>query len=125
MRRTLLCIAGASALAITLTGCGDKGGSGSKAAACTPVSSSITVGALDQLKFDAPSYEASPSCVQVTYRNEGSLAHTLLVKDHKGFKLSIGKTDTGTVALDAGTYTLYCDVAGHEAAGMKATLTVG
>ena len=122
MRRTLICIAGAAALATTLTACGDKGGGG--ASACTPADSSITVGALDKLQFDAPAYDASAGCIEVTYKNEGSLAHTLLVKGQPGFKLAIGDQDVGTITLDAGTYTLYCDITGHEAAGMKANLTV-
>jgi uncharacterized cupredoxin-like copper-binding protein len=56
--------------------------------------------------------------------NDGSVAHTLLVRGKSGFKLSVGKTDTGTVDLPAGSYELFCDVAGHEAAGMKADLEV-
>jgi uncharacterized cupredoxin-like copper-binding protein len=30
-----------------------------------------------------------------------------------------------TVSLKAGTYTLYCTVPGHKAAGMVAKLTIG
>ena len=41
-----------------------------------------------------------------------------------GFKLSVGDEATGTVELTPGTYTLFCDLPGHESAGMKATLTV-
>jgi uncharacterized cupredoxin-like copper-binding protein len=62
--------------------------------------------------------------VEFTYENQGSVAHTLLIKGKSGFKLSVGDTDTGTIELEAGGYTLFCDVAGHEAAGMKADLTV-
>ncbi|MGQ0830851.1 MAG: hypothetical protein ACT4OV_04150 [Microthrixaceae bacterium] len=123
MHRTITCIAGAAALALTLAGCGSSGGS-AKPAACTPVASSITVGALNNLKFDAASYEATTGCVQMTYRNEGSLAHTLLVKGQPGFKLAVGDEDVGRLELKPGTYKLYCDVAGHEAAGMVADLTV-
>ena len=47
-----------------------------------------------------------------------------LIKDVDGFKLSIGREDDGSVDLEAGSYTLYCDVAGHEAAGMVADLVV-
>lgn len=129
MRRNLLCLAGAAALAVTLTACGDSGDSGDAgdegaSGACSPAVSSITVGAQDSLKFDADSYEADAGCVELTYANEGSVAHTLLIKDVGDFKLSVGDTDAGTVELEPGTYTLYCDIAGHEAAGMTAELTV-
>ena len=86
--------------------------------------SEVTVGATDQLKFDAESYEAEAGEVTFHYENEGSVAHTLLIKDVDGFKLEMGPSDEGSVEREAGEYTLYCDVAGHEAAGMVADLTV-
>jgi len=108
-----------------LTACGDSDdGDGGDSAACSPIGSSVTVGALDKLEFDADSYSAEAGCVEFTYRNEGNLAHTLLIKGEDGFKLSVGDTDEGAIELDAGSYTLYCDIAGHEAAGMVADLTV-
>jgi len=123
MRRPLLPLAAAAALATALTACGgdDSGGS---ASACSPPDSEMTVHALDSLKFDADSYEGDAGCLELTYVNDGSVAHTLLVRGKSGFKLSVGKTDTGTVDLPAGSYELFCDVAGHEAAGMKADLEV-
>lgn len=127
MRSRLVSLAGAGALVLTLAACGDSGddgGDGGAAADCSPAGSTITVGALDQLTFDSEQYEADAGCIQITYRNEGSLAHTLLVKEQSGFKLSVGDTDTGVIELDAGTYTLFCDIAGHEAGGMTAELTV-
>lgn len=125
MRRTLFSLAGAAALALTLTACGDSDDGGSNdTASCTTPDSSVTVGAQDALKFDADSYEADAGCVEITYTNEGSVAHTLLIKGESGFKLSVGDTDTGTIELAAGDYTVFCDIAGHEAAGMKADLTV-
>ena len=62
--------------------------------------------------------------MEFTYENEGDTAHTLLIRGESGFKLSMGDTDTGTVDLPAGSYELYCDVAGHESAGMVADLDV-
>ena len=122
MRRPLLPLAAAAALATALTACGgDDGGS---ASSCTPPDSEVTVHALDSLKFDSDAYDGEAGCIELTYVNDGSVAHTLLVKDKSGFKLSVGKTDTGTVELPAGSYELFCDVAGHEAAGMKADLEV-
>lgn len=127
MRRTLTSIVGATALVTLLAACGDSGGGGTaaKPGDCSPVDATVTVGALDKLQFDAKAYDAAPGCVEITYRNEGSVAHTLLVKGQSGFKLAVGDEDSGTLDLEAGTYKLYCDVAGHEAAGMTAELTVG
>lgn len=124
-RHTLLCIAGAVALATPLSACGDSDDSAaSDDDACAPVEATLEVTAFDQLKFDAESYEADAGCIEVTYLNDGAIAHTLLVKDHAGFKLAVGDEDKGTIDLAPGTYTLYCDVAGHESAGMHAELDV-
>lgn len=127
MRRTLLSLTGAAALALALSACGDSddgGDDGDDAAGCTAGDASITVGAQDALTFDADAYEADAGCVEITYTNEGSVAHTLLIKGKSGFKLSVGDTDTGTIELTPGDYTLFCDIAGHEAAGMTADLTI-
>lgn len=127
MRQRLLHLVGASALAVVVAACGDSGGGdgngGSAAGSCTPTST-VTVGALDKLVFDDDAYSAESGCIEFEYRNEGSVAHTLLIKGQSGFKLSVGKTDSGTLELEPGTYTLFCDIAGHEAAGMAAELTV-
>lgn len=127
MQRTLLGAAGAVTLALVLAACGDSGDSNTDGTAagkeCTPTAT-LTVGALDKLSFDAASYEADAGCLEITYENEGSVAHTLLVRSQKGFKLSVGDVDKGTIDLAAGDYEIYCDVAGHEAAGMVADLTL-
>lgn len=122
MRRTLRSIAAATVLVAPLAACG--GDSDDAASGCTPIAGEVTVGAQDDLKFDAEAYDADAGCIEITYENEGSLPHTLLVKEQAGFKLSVGDRDSGTVELDEGTYVLFCDVAGHEAAGMKADLVV-
>jgi plastocyanin len=120
MRRTLLPLAAATALGLTLTACG---GSDDDASGCSPVDSELEVGAEDSLKFDSDSYDADAGCVEVTYTNNGSMAHSLLIEGKSDFKLSVGDVDTGTVDLPAGTYELYCDVAGHRAT-MNADLNV-
>jgi len=123
MRRTSLCAA-AAALAIALAGCGDSDDDTSATTSPPGDEPTLVVGALDKLTFDKDSYSVEAGEVQVTYRNEGSIAHTLLIDGVDGFKLAVGDEDTGSVTLDAGTYTLYCDVAGHQSAGMEAELTV-
>lgn len=122
MRRTLVPIAAAVILAAPLAACG---GSDDDASGCTPIADELTVLAQDDLKFDAESYAADAGCIEVTYENTGSVVHTLLVDGKSGFKLSIGDTDTGTIDLPAGTYVLFCDIAGHRGAGMEADLVVG
>lgn len=65
--------------------------------------------------------------VHITYRNEGSIVHTLLIEGVDGFKLDLGSrgdVDEGSVRLAPGTYTMYCDVAGHRQAGMHGTIEV-
>jgi len=44
--------------------------------------------------------------------------------DKSGQTVQPGGASTVTADLKPGTYTFYCPVPGHEAAGMKGTLTV-
>jgi plastocyanin len=127
MRRLPLAIAaGALVLAAPLAACGggDDSSSSSTAPSSSGSASTLTVHAQNALKFDKAEYTAKAGKIDVSYVNDGNVGHTLLIKKVSGFKLSIGSKDDGTVDLKAGTYTLYCDIAGHEAAGMEATLTV-
>ena len=121
MRRTLLPVVAALALGLSVTACG---GDDDAASGCTPVDGELSVGAQDSLKFDKSSYDTDAGCVEVTYTNEGSQAHNLLIEGVDDFKLAIGDVDTGTVDLAAGNYTIYCDLSGHRAAGMEADLSV-
>ena len=68
-----------------------------------------------------------PGAVTFTYVNVGAQVHTLLIDKIEGFKLEVaakGDTDKGNVELHRGRFTLYCDVPGHQAAGMEANLVV-
>ncbi len=76
-----------------------------------------------------PTTSTAPAgAISLDLRNEGSLAHTLVIEDHEGdLKLTVaggGDPDDGTITLEAGEYAFYCDVAGHRAGGMEGTLTV-
>ena len=125
MRRTPLVIAAASLLiALPLTACGGDDGGEKPPASNGPAAAKLTVHGQNSLKFDKAAYAVKAGEVDVTYVNDGNIAHTLLIKDVDDFKLEIGGEDEGSVELEPGTYTLYCDVAGHEAAGMEAELTV-
>ena len=103
---------------------------GSGSSGSVPANANVHVIAED-IKYDQKSYEAPAGDVVFGYTNQGQQIHTLLLKDADGknvpnFKLTVppGKATGGSINLPAGTYTMYCDIPGHEAAGMKATLTV-
>jgi len=86
----------------------------------------VTVVAKD-ISIVSKEFRAEAGPVHITYRNEGSIEHTLVIEGVAGFKLDVttkGDVDDGSVNLPAGTYTMYCDIAGHRQAGMEATLTV-
>ena len=114
-------------LAIALTACA---GSGSTEPPASIPAGDLVVKAVSGLRFDATEYGPIPAGdIDISYVNEDSMRHTLIVakEDTKigTFKLVVaskGDADSGTIALDAGTYTLICDVPGH--ANMRATLTV-
>jgi plastocyanin len=81
-----------------------------------------------QLKFTASSATATAGSVTIKMKNASSVPHDIGVKgggiNQVGAIVSNGGTSTITVTLKPGTYTFYCSVDGHEAAGMKGTLTV-
>jgi plastocyanin len=106
-------------------------GGGSSAPADTlPADVGLLVRAVPSIRFDAEKYgPVKAGEVLVGYSNEDSVRHTLiLAKDGTkvpNFRLVIekkGSVDSGSVTLEAGTYTLLCDVPGHS--NMKATLVV-
>lgn len=126
MKRPLLLASGlAMTAALLLPACGDSSGSSSGTTAAGPAAD-VTVEAHD-LSFNAKTFTAKSGSVTIAYQEKGQVQHTLLIDGVNGFKLEVDpskKSAQGAVTLQPGTYTLYCDVPGHRAAGMQATLTV-
>jgi hypothetical protein len=93
-----------------------------------PPAHSVTVTALPTLRFDAAVYQALAGNVKVTFVNGGG-SHALKVDDRslRGIELPVSPahpTNTARVRLERGTYTIYCAIPGHRAAGLEATLIV-
>src|SRR5680860_240177 len=112
---------------LSLGACGDGASSNSSSEPEATGDAAVTVIAED-IKFPEDTYQAEPGTVAIAYRNEGSIQHTLVIEDVDGFKLDVpgnGDVDEGSVELEAGEYTLFCDIPGHRSAGMEATLEVG
>jgi len=135
VRRTLTLLACGLAVAVLVAACGGSSGSGSS----TPTSSagSIPAGAhvveidvaSQGLAFAESSATVKSGPVVIRSKNPQSLSHDISLKgngvDQQGQEVSNGGTSTLVFAdLKPGTYEFYCSVPGHEAAGMKGTLTV-
>ena len=116
-----------SIAALFLASCG---GSGTSAPTVTLPANATVITAVSGLRLDAKAYGPVPAGdVLLGYTNADSMRHTLIIsKDDvkvPNFKLVVaqkGSTDSATVNLEKGVYTVLCDIPGHG--NMNATLTV-
>jgi len=82
------------------------------------------------LKFSRKKLSAKAGTVTIVMTNPKSsgLTHAIEISGHgvekEGKKVGPGHTSTASAKLKAGTYTFYCPVDGHKAAGMKGKLVV-
>jgi plastocyanin len=80
----------------------------------------------------SPSTITAPSGKVVFFLvNSGTTAHNMIIRDSSKRRIkaselvSAGDSNVFTVdTIAAGTYTIFCDQQGHEASGMKGTLTI-
>ena len=102
-------------------GGGGGGGGGDEA------SSTLEFTAVD-IDFEEEEATGAAGALQVTLTNEGAIEHSWVVEGHEPdlrlYTQQSGATDEGTITLEVGEYTYYCDIPGHRAAGMEGTLTV-
>jgi plastocyanin len=84
-----------------------------------------------EFKIAVPPAKVPPGAVTFAVTNAGKIQHDLAVSgpgvsaNAKTALIDAGQSAKLTVTLAAGSYTLYCSVPGHRAAGMVAKLTVG
>jgi uncharacterized cupredoxin-like copper-binding protein len=107
--------------ALALAACGGGGSSG-------PEPLDVTLKTDNTFKYDVTTITAKAGQpVNVTLENSGALEHSFLVDELGVNSGTIAPGQTGTVSFtltQAGTYTFYCNVAGHKEGGMVGTLTV-
>ena len=81
------------------------------------------------LLFEPAELAVPAGPVDITLRNEDTQLHTLSVEGQPKFKkletAGKGESKSGTLEVGPGSYVLFCEVPGHRAAGMQATLKVG
>jgi plastocyanin len=136
MRRTFIALALATAV---LAGCG---GDDEEEPASTPAPTEEPAGggggggetlafsapADGSLKFDQGDVTAKAGKVTVTFANPSSVPHAVTIEgngvEEESETVTSADAPSFEVDLKPGTYEYYCPVAGHEAAGMKGTLTV-
>jgi plastocyanin len=121
------CAALILAIALAVAGCG--GGKKSSSSGGGGGGASLTLNAdKSALKFDKTSLSAAAGKVTIAMTNPSSLQHNIAIEgngvEQKGDVVGNGGTSTVTATLKAGTYTFYCSVDGHRAAGMQGKLTV-
>lgn len=138
-----LAAAGLATLSLGLSACGSDGSSDAAAPPATTAAPPATTAAppataavIDvtadpsgSLAFTEVALTASPGPVTLNLTNDSPVPHNVAVKGGAvdtppSATIQDGATADITVNLPAGTYTYYCAVPGHEAAGMKGTLTV-
>jgi plastocyanin len=140
-------IAAVAALTVGVAACGGSSSSSSSSAASSasggqtssssaaPTSGakgglSIAADPSGQLKFTKKTLAAKAGKVTIDFTNMSSTGHNFTIQ--KGASGAVvgatptfsGGSKTLSVSLQPGTYTFFCSVPGHRAAGMVGTLTV-
>lgn len=110
------------------TPAGGGGGSSSGGGASSTVSLAADP---SQIAYDTTTLSGKAGNMTIDFNNPNqALGHDVCVQDPNGKKLGCSKVVTGGKStlnlsnLKPGSYTFYCSVDSHEAAGMKGTLTV-
>jgi uncharacterized cupredoxin-like copper-binding protein len=140
-RRTSLLAVAPVAVALAIAGCGGSSNSGSSsgstaAATTTPAPAAqgqvikLSADPGGQLRFNTSKLTAKAGKVTLRMTNPASagMDHGVSVEGNgvksDGNIVAPGGVSTVTVTLKKGTYTFFCPVPGHKAAGMVGTLTV-
>ena len=133
-RRALPLVLVLAALVLALSACGGGGSSSSTTPATTGGGgggggSTVKISAdpSGALKYEQTDVSATAGSITIDFTNMSSLPHDVTIEGNGASGATDQITDSTTsttVDLDPGTYTFFCSVDGHRAAGMEGTLTV-
>jgi plastocyanin len=87
----------------------------------------LTIDAVDGTAYQYTKATANAGKLTVDMPNKSPIGHNIALKNVNGAAGKVvpqGQTSTFTVTLKPGKYIYFCEVPGHEQAGMKGTLTV-
>ena len=109
------------------SGAGPDAASGTDGADATDAgAAAVTVAATDALAFEPETLDVPAGTVEVRLTAEAGVGHSFVIDgvqdDAPIASADAGETATGTVELNPGSYTFYCAVPGHRAAGMDGTV---
>jgi plastocyanin len=133
-RRVLPLVLVLAAFVLALSACGG----GSSSSSTTPATTGgggggggstvkISADPSGALKYEQTDVSATAGSVTIDFTNMSSLPHDVTIEGNGASGATDQITDSTTsttVDLEPGTYTFFCSVDGHRAAGMEGTLTV-
>ena len=133
-RRALPLVLVLAALVLALSACGG----GSSSSSTTPATTGgggggggstvkISADPSGALKYEQTDVSATAGSITIDFTNMSSLPHDVTIEGNGASGATDQITDSTTsttVDLDPGTYTFFCSVDGHRAAGMEGTHTV-
>ncbi|HLM92732.1 MAG TPA: plastocyanin/azurin family copper-binding protein [Gaiellaceae bacterium] len=133
-RRALPLVLVLAAFVLALSACGG----GSSSSSTTPATTGgggggggstvkISADPSGALKYEQTDVSATAGSITIDFTNMSSLPHDVTIEGNgaSGATDEITNSSTSTtVDLEPGTYTFFCSVDGHRAAGMEGTLTV-
>jgi len=128
----LLLVLAASVLALSACGGGSSSSSTTPAttgggAAGGGSTVKISADPSGALKYEQTDVSATAGSITIDFTNMSSLPHDVTIEGNGASGATDQITDSTTsttVDLEPGTYTFFCSVDGHRAAGMEGTLTV-
>lgn len=83
----------------------------------------------DELAFTTGDLETEAGEVTIDFTNPADIGHDVHISDSSGADLGgtevvTNDSTTATVDLEAGEYTYFCSIPGHQPAGMEGKLTI-